>query len=329
MSEYWVSRKKYYCQYCSIYIADDVPSRQHHENGLRHKGNRERFIRGLYKEGEKKKKDSEEEKREMARIESAAQAAFSQDIGAGRAKASSSSVLSSSSSKSSQKPPPKSSNPFANYSTAASLGFTDPDAERAEAEAARRQTQGIAGEWQVVDVSADPASTGGSASTSALDEGQEILKRPAEEYPDDARNFKLRKKTLSAGLGEIYDPGLIKLKPKKKEVKEEEEEKASVVADSSEPHASEKPKWTPLQWKRPSEPESNATVDEASEPSESSAPVKSESSDDKKSTSPEPPLKAEPQETKPSAMPEPVPSGGMFRKRKVAAGSGSRVKREV
>lgn len=69
MSEYWVSKKKYFCKYCEIYIADDVPSRQHHENGLRHQGNRERFIRNIYKASEKKKKDSEEEKRELARVE--------------------------------------------------------------------------------------------------------------------------------------------------------------------------------------------------------------------------------------------------------------------
>jgi hypothetical protein len=69
MSEYWVSKKKYFCKYCDIYIADDAPSRQHHENGLRHKGNVERFIRGIYKTGEKRKKDQEEEKREMARVE--------------------------------------------------------------------------------------------------------------------------------------------------------------------------------------------------------------------------------------------------------------------
>ena len=69
MSEYWVSNKKYYCKYCEIYIADDAPSRQHHENGLRHKGNRDRFVRGLYKQGEKRKKDLEEEKREIARVE--------------------------------------------------------------------------------------------------------------------------------------------------------------------------------------------------------------------------------------------------------------------
>jgi ribosomal protein L15E len=69
MSEYWVSKKKYYCKYCEIYIADDAPSRQQHENGLRHKGNKERFVRGLYKASEKKKHDLEEEKREMARVE--------------------------------------------------------------------------------------------------------------------------------------------------------------------------------------------------------------------------------------------------------------------
>ena len=69
MSEYWVSNKKYYCTYCKIYIADDAPSRQQHENGLRHQGNKERFVRGLYKAGEKKKHDLEEEKREMVRID--------------------------------------------------------------------------------------------------------------------------------------------------------------------------------------------------------------------------------------------------------------------
>jgi WW domain-binding protein 4 len=69
MSEYWVSKKRYFCKYCDTYIADDVPSRQHHENGLRHKGNVERFVRGLYKAGEKQKKGADEEKREMMRIE--------------------------------------------------------------------------------------------------------------------------------------------------------------------------------------------------------------------------------------------------------------------
>jgi len=73
MSEYWVSNKKYYCTYCKIYIADDAPSRQQHENGLRHKGNKERFVRGLYKTSEKRRHDLEEEKREMMRIDQVSQ----------------------------------------------------------------------------------------------------------------------------------------------------------------------------------------------------------------------------------------------------------------
>jgi hypothetical protein len=69
MSEYWVSHKKYYCKYCETYIAEDAPSRAQHENGLRHKGNKERFVRNLYKQSEKKKHDAEEERREMARVD--------------------------------------------------------------------------------------------------------------------------------------------------------------------------------------------------------------------------------------------------------------------
>lgn len=46
-----------------------MPSRRQHEGGLRHKGNVERFVRGLYKAGEKRKQDLDEEKREMARVE--------------------------------------------------------------------------------------------------------------------------------------------------------------------------------------------------------------------------------------------------------------------
>ena len=68
-SEYWVSHKKYWCKYCEIFIADDAPSRTQHENGLRHQGNKERFIRNLYKTGQKRKQDQDEETREMARID--------------------------------------------------------------------------------------------------------------------------------------------------------------------------------------------------------------------------------------------------------------------
>ncbi|KAK1232662.1 hypothetical protein PQX77_003197 [Marasmius sp. AFHP31] len=289
MSEYWVSKKRYFCKYCDIYIADDAPSRQQHENGLRHKGNRDRFIRGLYKEGEKKKKDLEEEKREMARVERAAQAAFSQDVGAGRAQAVSAPVASSSSGP--RKPATKPSDPFANYSTAASLGYTDPDAERIAAEQARKQSQGVAGEWQVVTNESESSTPTPSADAEGTDADAAVpQKRPAEEpvNPEDTRHFKLQKRTLGIGLGQIYDPGVITLKPKKKEKEKEADESGaevpkdtsgeSTTADNLAPtggpqKSSEKPKWTKIQWKRPEEKETQNDL-----PDSGQGPVRSEES---------------------------------------------------
>jgi len=69
MSEYWVSRKKWTCKYCDVTINDDVPSRQQHENGLRHKGNVERSLRQAYKKSERDRRDESHAKREMEKIE--------------------------------------------------------------------------------------------------------------------------------------------------------------------------------------------------------------------------------------------------------------------
>ncbi|KAI0085189.1 hypothetical protein BDY19DRAFT_860449, partial [Irpex rosettiformis] len=232
MSEYWVSNKKYFCKYCNIYIADDKPSRTQHESGLRHKGNVERFVRGLYKAGEKRKQDLEEEKREMARVEKAAQAAYAQDVGAGLVKpGSSSAVPSSSKEPGPSKPATKPSDPYTNYSTAASLGYVDPDAERRKIEAERRMKEGIVGEWEVVEVpSTGTEGLGGGQEEGQVD-GRDVAQTDAhtdterkrqvevQADDDDIRPWKLRKKTLDIGFGEIYDPGVIpiKLKTKKEE----------------------------------------------------------------------------------------------------------------
>lgn len=71
MSEYWVSKGKYYCTYCKVYIADDKPSRQHHETGGRHKGNLERYIRDIYKKGAQAEKEKKQAEREMKAINAA------------------------------------------------------------------------------------------------------------------------------------------------------------------------------------------------------------------------------------------------------------------
>ncbi|KAI0690531.1 hypothetical protein BC835DRAFT_1280786 [Cytidiella melzeri] len=262
MSEYWVSNKKYFCKYCNIYIADDKPSRTQHEGGLRHKGNVERFVRGLYKTGEKRKQDLEEEKREMERVERAAQAAFAQDVGAGLVKPGSSSTITSTAKQAGpSKPDAKPSNPYANYSTAESLGYVDLDAERQKMEAERRMNEGVVGAWEMVE------STGLEGERSEEVEGQAgegeaearkdlERKRQAEVLADDddIRPWKLRKKTMSAGLGEIYDPGVIPVKLKaKKEEPTPEPGSASATSTNSVPATSALPKWSAKGWNRPGE----------------------------------------------------------------------------
>ena len=283
MSEYWVSKKRYFCKYCDVYIADDVPSRQHHENGLRHKGNVERFVRGLYKAGEKRKKDAEEEKREMRRIEQvrfysifhpyfsnsphakAASAAFAQDVGAGRAQLTAATKSSSSTVASSSKP--KKSGGISDYSTPESLGYTDPDIERARAEAERRMTQGVAGDWQMVEPTPteSPSGTGAESKqpvddvqSAEGDQGTSSNKRAVPdttEEEEDAGRWKLRKKMTAVGLGEIYDPGIITIKPKVKEDETAGQEKqpSDGAAMPGDTNVTTVPKWAPVKWKKAGE----------------------------------------------------------------------------
>ncbi|KII92531.1 hypothetical protein PLICRDRAFT_475297 [Plicaturopsis crispa FD-325 SS-3] len=342
MSEYWVSHKRYFCKYCDIYIADDAPSRSQHENGMRHKGNKERFVRGLYKAGEKRKKDQEEEKREMMRVEQAAQAAFAQDVGAGHAKLPSTS--------SAPAPPPKAAAPakptnkWANYSTAESLGYQDPDAERLKAEAERRRMVGVAGEWEVVSSISPPPRPDTAEEGTSTPGDSDSRKRAAETETvdeEDGRGFKIRKKTW-AGFGDEYDPGAIPIKLKaKKEVLESEgtvtSSSGSVgfvkVEPDALPKATEVPRWKTISLK----PGTSATVvQELTPPAVKHEALSTvlpppDSSAETESLPPPPadPVKQEPKvEDAPSTPSEPPAAGGsMFRKRKGVSGASGRGRR--
>ncbi|KAF8444539.1 hypothetical protein L210DRAFT_3530170 [Boletus edulis BED1] len=95
----------------------------------------------------------------------------------------------------------KPSDPYANYSTPASLGYRDPDAEEAQ----ERMQAGTPGAWTVVVKSTEAeAETKGDG-----EEGTAEKRGAAEGDEEDVRAFKLRKKTVEVGLGEIYDPAKI------------------------------------------------------------------------------------------------------------------------
>ncbi|WWC62866.1 uncharacterized protein I303_105464 [Kwoniella dejecticola CBS 10117] len=166
MTEYWVSKKQYYCKYCSIYIRDDAPSRKQHETGLKHIGNVERYIRDLYKSGSVAKKEKAAEVAEMARIEASAAAAYANDKASGLAPSSSSSR---SPLPSTSTPPPAASSSsssrlkapgdrFSNYSTAEQLGFHETKTAYEIAQEIKNDIGQPSG-WETVEIPALPSGT--------------------------------------------------------------------------------------------------------------------------------------------------------------------------
>lgn len=244
--------------------------------------------------------------------------------------------------------------PYSNYSTAASLGYTDPDAERRNAEAEMRREQGVVGAWEVVAIEESASATAeddapdaaGSEHAAVADElpapDPQSRKREAETPldEDDARLFKFRRKKIGVGLGEIYDPGVIpiKLKPKEEsaEVSLKKENGTSFVPSISTSQATALPKWSSRGWNKPGDApqldaqsdltDTHPTTAGASEPqpveemgSETQQPaaVKTEVQDVQR----EPEVKQEEPELAAPA------SGGLFRKRKVPVGGGGRGRR--
>lgn len=137
--------------------------------------------------------------------------------------------------------PSNPSNPWTNYTTAASLGYTDPDEERMKADLERRRTQGVAGEWEVVE---QPTSTKDGADVTPK-------KRDAEGPPDpeDVRGFKLRKKAAPS-VTDNWDADSIPIKLKPKKI-EEVPEPAGEVKNEDQSTDITPVKWSSRGWKRP------------------------------------------------------------------------------
>ncbi|WWC88406.1 uncharacterized protein L201_003317 [Kwoniella dendrophila CBS 6074] len=159
---YWVSKKQYYCKYCSIYIRDDAPSRKQHETGLKHIGNVERYIRDLYKTGSMAKKEKAENEAEMARIEASAAAAYANDKASGAVGSSStskpsilqslpSSSTSAEASIAAAKAKNKPTDKYSNYSTAESLGYKEVKSQY-EIDQEIKNSVGQPSSWETIEV---------------------------------------------------------------------------------------------------------------------------------------------------------------------------------
>ncbi|KAI3614588.1 hypothetical protein CBS9595_003859 [Malassezia furfur] len=309
MADVWIGRKRWTCTYCQVTINDDVPSRQHHESGMRHKNNVERALRGLYKDTAAQRREAERHAREIAEIEYAAGRAHRKQDGAEAAQVQGGAG---------DAPAPKAwapSDKMATYTTAKALGVRDEDEQAWQAQFARRKAAARVGEWETVaaapravrDDAAEPVAAGPAAQGAA----------PVTERQH-ARSFVLREQTLGneedEALPEIVvkrrrtDAGeprvkeepqepRVKEEPLEPRVKEEPQEPRVKKEHGEEPHVKEEPREEP--HKDPHE-EPRSTPPRA-------APVKEEPADDAPRTSPAP------------------PDDAMFRKRKPRGGATKKV----
>eukprot|EP01025_Chloroclados_australasicus_P054830 TRINITY_DN6542_c2_g1_i1.p2 TRINITY_DN6542_c2_g1~~TRINITY_DN6542_c2_g1_i1.p2 ORF type:complete len:274 (-),score=30.38 TRINITY_DN6542_c2_g1_i1:1241-2062(-) len=80
MTEYWVSQKRYYCEYCRVWLADTNSARQQHENGTRHKHNVAEKLKEMRLKAQGAKIEADELQRHLALIDSVARKQYEQDV---------------------------------------------------------------------------------------------------------------------------------------------------------------------------------------------------------------------------------------------------------
>ena len=116
-----------------------------------------------------------------------------------------------------------------------------------QAEAERRKTQGVAGEWEIVE-----QSMSGKANDEADATPESSKKREAEGPPDpeDTRSFKLRKKVAPPVMDD-WDADLIPIKLKKAEEVQKSTDEVKKEEEPSQSTGAAPIKWTSRGWKRP------------------------------------------------------------------------------
>ena len=144
--------------------------------------------------------------------------------------------------------PSKPANPYANYSDAASLGYTDVEGDLLAAQKAIRQKEGRMGEWTYV-----------ASTIPGVDEPTPASS--TDNQTTETREWKLdkpKRRQVAIGLGDIFDPGVIKVK--KREDKPKEEPQPELPAPPP-------PTWTPREWKHAGEAETSVGSEPPSESS--------------------------------------------------------------
>ncbi|TPX36313.1 hypothetical protein SmJEL517_g01480 [Synchytrium microbalum] len=79
-NKYKLGTQKYWCDRCKIFVTDNKPSRQLHENGTKHKQAVEEYLRDMHKRGDQKRIEDLKTRDMLLRIERAATRQYAQDM---------------------------------------------------------------------------------------------------------------------------------------------------------------------------------------------------------------------------------------------------------
>ena len=201
MADVWISRKRWTCKYCNVTINDDVPSRRHHENGMRHKNNVARALRSLHQENDLKKRNELAAAQQLARIEKVRMDQYGLIQAAARSHRAYDRGTFQMAPASAVPPPlPKPPAPWkpkdtmAAYTTATSLGITPKD-EKWREKMENRTSEAVVGEWVPV---IPPESSSAGAAEPASTSSSSSYVPPVRSERDGLRAFQLVERTLES-----------------------------------------------------------------------------------------------------------------------------------
>eukprot|EP00933_Yihiella_yeosuensis_P064244 TRINITY_DN6760_c1_g3_i1.p2 TRINITY_DN6760_c1_g3~~TRINITY_DN6760_c1_g3_i1.p2 ORF type:complete len:117 (+),score=30.15 TRINITY_DN6760_c1_g3_i1:34-351(+) len=86
MTEWWVSQKKHFCEYCKVWTGGHLWQIKKHEDGRMHIEKKEAYLRDTRIRAKEKEKEEDDVKRQLAEIERAAAAAMGICLPAGGGK---------------------------------------------------------------------------------------------------------------------------------------------------------------------------------------------------------------------------------------------------
>ncbi|WFD01317.1 NADPH dehydrogenase [Malassezia yamatoensis] len=221
MADVWISRKRWTCKYCNVTINDDVPSRQHHESGMRHKNNVARSLRGLYKDNQLQRQEEAQHARELAQIEQAAEKSHRYQDLPRSAREKQAKVYA---------PTPQAWKPadkLASYTSAKALGISEDDEQAWQATFALRKGAADVGEWEPVENLVDPSDARPAKEFNAdqLVEQASCLRTERQK----AREFALEERQLNdEQTDDLQDLPAVVLKRPRTQIKHEDREELSV-----------------------------------------------------------------------------------------------------